>query len=477
MNVPEETKQKYLDSSVDKQLLITFPDLNEGQGLNISMEQILFETMSLKESILENSSIEFVGCIASEFSISLYGVREDLKGQRIIVNIQAGNTDPIRLFYGIVDSVEMEANHNKRKITAYDMLYTVGNIEVAKWYKELIFPKNGMTLKAFRTSLFDYIDEKLRQKYPNTNIGVIEKDVVLPCDGIKIKKRYRPSTLQSIVVIKALCQINGVFGMMSRLDINGMCQFEYRILTQTDTKEGSFPGTTLYPPFIPGFQYTGDKPSQYVAYYRSVDYQEFTVKPVDSITIRQSDTDDGYTYRPPDVGEDANTYIIQGNMFTYKLPTKDLQYIASNIFQNVSNFSYQPFESESNGLPWLECGIDGVSYYTYDYEEQEYIRKNFFIFSREIKGLQSIKDNYSAEGEQDQRLFISDVHSQIDIINQKIEDVEVDMSDYYNKEEINEMFEQFEPGTEGWSVESVSSLPTHGEPQVLYLVQGEVVVN
>ena len=68
----------------------------------------------------------------------------------------------------------------------------------------------------------------------------------------------------------------------------------------------------------------------------------------------------------------------------------------------------------------------------------------------------------------------------------RIDGLKKDMSDYYTKEEIeenyydqdtiDEMFEQYEPVTDAWRVESVEELPPQGENQVLYLIQGEVVV-
>ena len=321
--------------------------------------------------------------------------------------------------------------------------------------------------------MFDYIDRQLP-------IVVSQANVSLPCDNIKVKKLYKPTTLQSINVIKALCQINGAFGIMNRGDANDptkfIPEFEYRILTTTGSTTGTYPSDELYPPFYVGVQNTGDKPSQYIPYYRSIDYQEFLVKPVDKLTIRQSDEDKGFTYDPTEHG--VNNYIIQGNMFTYKLAEKDLKRIATSIYPNICGFTYQPFDSESDGLPWLECGNDNVSYYIYDYEEQDYVERKYSIFSRTLTGIQALKDSYIADGEQDQRQFISDIRSQIDVLKRKTDeikdDIDTDLEEYYDKGEIDDMFEQIQQ--EGWSVESVEELPPQGQNQVLYLIQGEVVV-
>ena len=465
MNIPESTKAEYFDNAIEKQLVINFPDL----GLTVDMEHIVYESMTLKESIFDGSSIEFVGCISSEFSVGLYGVSQNLKGQRIIASIKTEDTDPIRLFYGIVDSVEMEANHNKRKITAYDLLYTAGNLELAKWYKKLKFP---ISLLNFRNSLFNEIDSQVYAKY---GIHFTQESVSLPNDWVQIKKRYNPSTLRSIDVIKSLCQINGVFGIVNRQGI-----FEYRSLSNTIDIEGAFPGSTgevLYPPFNPGVVPIpgGITPTQSIPYYRGFDYQEFVVKPVEMVTIRQDEEDDGRSY-----GYGANNYIIQGNMFTYKLSKSDLDRIALNVYLNVQGVAYQPVDSENDGLPWVECGVDNVSYYAYDYEQEDFVTKKYYVFSRTLSGIQVLKDNYTADGEQDQRQFITDIGAQIDLIKKKQTDV--DLSNYYDKDYIDDNYydkdyiDGLDPGG-GWSVESVSKLPSNPQMEVLYLIQGEVVVH
>lgn len=469
MNITDEAKQAFMDSSVPKELYITFPNIN----LTVDMEHIIYESMTLKESVLESGSIEFVGCISSEFSISLYGITQDLKGQRIIVRIEAGDTGAFNLFDGIVDSVELEANHNKRKITCYDILYKAGNVEVAGWYNRLAFP---MTLGRLRESLFNYI-------------GLPVMYTELPNDGIIITRQYNPTTLQSISVIKAICQINGVFGIVNR---NGI--FEYRVLTEIS--DDSVPGATLYPPFLPGSASSTPGPeTQFISHYRGFDYQEFTVKPVDKLTIRQSDTEIGISY-----GSGTNNYIIQGNIFTYGLDDEVKIQIAKNIYPNICGIVYRPFESDNDGLPWLEVGVDHVSYYAYDYVQEEYTERQFYMFNRTLTGLQCLKDSYNADGEQDQRQFLTDLNTRLNAIRSSIRDeieeiiedpetiepiIEPILEDFtYPKEELDPIFgniddrltELEEGGTGDIRVISTNNPPQNANAGVIYLIQSEVVV-
>lgn len=468
MKVSESVRQAYRNTGTTKYITLTFPEHN------ISMKtgdgHIYSESMHLSEGLVNSDSIEFVGCIASKFKIQVNNLKEDVKGRKIVVKIHTDGTEdePVALFKGIVDSAVRQSNRRVKEITAYDELYTKGNAEVAAWYKSLTFP---ITLGDLRGSLFRYI-------------GLEQIETDLPNDGVSIKRKYDPNSLQALAVIKAICQINGVFGIVNR---DG--KFEYRILGNIEEDKGLYPGFYPGPDAFPGVSTVAlglnDIDSTDFSFYKKVDYEEFQVKPVDKITIRQSEDDQGVTY-----GSGINNYIIQGNMFTYGLSKDALLQIAKNIYPNVKGFSYIPFQSENNGLPYLECGLDAASYMMIDFEKTEetgeiaYNRQNFYILNRELSGIQALKDSYSAKGEEYQSEFITDLQTQIDIIKKKQgaskQDIEDYVNDYtYDKSTIDDMVANFDPGTGGgggFNVESVAELPSNPDSNTIYLIQGIVVV-
>lgn len=431
MKVSESVKQAYRDTGTTKYITLTFPELN------ISMKtgdgHIYSESMHLSEGLVNSDSIEFVGCIASKFKISVNDLKEDVKGKRLIVKIHTDGTEDesVVLFKGIVDSAVKQSNKRVKEITAYDELYTRGNTEAAAWYKSLSFP---ITLGDLRDSLFRYI-------------GLDQVETELPNDGVSIKRKYDPNSLQALSVIKAICQINGVFGIVNREGI-----FEYRTLG--DIEDGLYPGFYPGPDAFPGVSLGAlgldNIDATDFSFYKSVSYEEFKVKPVDKLTVRQSEDDAGVTY-----GSGTNNYIIQGNMFTYGLSKDILLQIAENIYPNVQGFSYIPFQSENNGLPYLECGLDAASYMMIDFEATEesgeiaYNRQNFYILNRELTGIQALKDSYSAKGEEYQSEFITDLQTQIDLIKKKQGTSNLDLENYYDKDEIDNMFKDFDPGTGG----------------------------
>lgn len=343
------------------------------------------------------------------------------------------------------------------------------------WYKSQKFPE---TIRDFRDSLFAFL-------------GIEQVEIILPNDDIVIDRQYDPNTLQALAVMKAICQINGAFGIMNREG-----KFEYRIMGKI-YDDGTYPGIDLFPgpDTFPGAGSANiaaiandDIEHTSFSFYKSVQYEEFEVKPVDKVTIRQSEDDAGTTY-----GSGENNYIIQGNMFTYGLSKVVLQTVAENVYNAVQGFSYIPYRSDNNGLPFVECGKNVVSYMVIDYEatfakdnvsgDIIYEEKQFPILSRTLSGIQALRDNYSADGEEYQSEFVTDLQTQIDIIkrgdtskeyvDKKYDDLESKFGDYYDMNAIDDMFENFEGG---FNVESVTKLPSNPDDNTIYLIQGVVVV-
>lgn len=470
MDVSNEVKMAYHNNSIHRQLTVYFPELQ----LTVSHKNIYMDSMTLSEAILKKKSIEFVGCISSKFSIQVNGLYSDIKGKKIEVSICTDNTteNPIPLFHGIVDSAVRQSNKNVKKITAYDQLYTKGNTDVSSWYNSLTFP---ITLKDFRDSLFSYL-------------GMEQIEAELPNDAVSIEKKYDPKSLKALNVIKALCQINGAFGIINRQD-----KFEYRILDNlSDTY--AFPSVTLFPstslfPASPAVVATAvdEAETEAFSFYKKVDYEEYEVKPVDRLTIRQSENDTGVSY-----GSGTNNYIIQGNMFTLGKSAAELTEIAKKIYWNVMGIYYHPFTSDNNGLPYIECGLDAVSYEMVDFQPEAVTMglsdsgvstttRNFYVFSRELSGIQALRDSYSANGEEYQTEFVTDLQTQIDTIKVNVkEEVKNEIDDYdfsdkfsdftYNKGYLDTQFQG------QLKVLSVAALPASPESNTIYLIQGEVTV-
>jgi hypothetical protein len=450
-------KNKYLSDNASFAWTVAFPNLS----LTYTNSGIVKESFRLTESLCDNDSLEFVGCIASCCQISLYDVQYDLKGQRMTVMI-----DDCPMFDGIVDSVEIQTPSLIKKITAYDKLYSISDVDVASWYQGLTFPK---TLKQIRDSLLTYL-------------GLTWESADLPADDVSVAKEYEPRTLNGLVCLKAICQINGCCGIINRYG-----RFEFRYVTSACAglypSIWTFPGATTFP----SGQTTENK--YLLGYYEQMKYQEYYVNPVTKVQIRPSEDEIGVTE-----GNGDNKYIIQANMWARNLSVLVLHSVASGILNKLKDVTFHPCNIKGDGLPFLEVGdvieypvnLDNVS------QEGGYNASVFLIMSRTFTGTQFLRDTFTARGEENQSLFITDLQTQIDTIKQngggggdmskyytKAEMDEILSTDYYTQaetiDEVSEQVNQLETPT-GFTIQSVYTLPTVRNADTVYLIQGGVII-
>lgn len=370
LDVSSEIKNLYASTSQPKHLIIYFPSID----YTVPDEKIKFESMTLDESICEDDDITFVGCISSKFTIVLYNISEDLNGLKIQVSMKIGDTDTaIPLFNGWVSDVQLETNRAYKDITAYDAIYTKLSEDVADWYNDISFP---ITLGTLRTSLFTYLE-----LYKFIYIPVVE--TTLPNDDLEITRGYVPDTLSAIDVIKSICQINGVFGIINREG-----KFEYRSINM-------------------------DVVETFGTNYKEATYQEYAVTPAGKVLIRENSSKTGIGYP---VSATDTKYIIQSNIFmsNFANDTVTKREVAKNVFENIYSVIYRPFDATNYGAPWLECG-DTVSYTMYDFQasaeqhEDIWVTASYTILKRHLSGIQNLFDEFSADGNESTTSFISDL--------------------------------------------------------------------
>lgn len=460
IEVSSATKQAFMSDVSKKELRVVFPQF----GVTFLNDAIESETMKITEALSTKDSVEFIGCIASSLQINIYGVDANIKGKQIEVYIRADNTDEIPLFKGIVDSVVIDSHTYFKKVTAYDVLYTLGQTDVATWYHQQ-FPTDTSTktIRELRDSLCGFI-------------GLEQEPVDLPNDNIVIHKKFDPKTLQCISVLKSICQINGCCGIVDR---NG--KFDYRFIS--GVTDGIYPSLTLYPSASTFPQYSNV--AHTFAFYESLNFQEYFVKPIEKIQIRQSEKDEGVT-----VGDGLNKYIIQANIFAQEIEPSFAREMANNILDKVRGVRFYPFNSKNNGLPFVEVG-DAVVFATKSDRTGAYATSKFFVLNRTISGVQLLKDQYSANGSEDQSEFITDLQTTLDTLKLNGPG-DADLSDYYTKDQVDDIFDQtptlddidrivadqvdkMETPT-GFNVASVYTLPSTRSNNTIYLIQGGVII-
>lgn len=370
---------QFLKDSVDKQLSIVTDD---GQ-IHITNNELHQEQFELTESLCSESELTFGSCEAGMVKFTVSNIFSGLKDKWMTIKmVLAGNTaNPFQIGRYKVYSDTPTADRTKRDIVAYDALYDVINADVAEWYNTLLPDKDSITtMKAFRDSFFKHF-------------GIEQAGVQLVNDDMKVEKTVEPEELSGATVLNCICEINGCFGHIGR---DG--KFYYIYLEQEI--QGLYPRNDLYPaddlyPREPKSTRVGKK------LYISAQYEDFLVKTIDKLQIRKEEDDIGVI-----VGSGTNAYVIQDNFLVYGKGSEELTGIANNIYGKIRGIIYRPFSADCKGNPCIEVG-DAVRLPT----RYEIIES--YVLKRTLKGIQALRDNYEATGEEYRSTQVNSVHKSI----------------------------------------------------------------
>ena len=384
--VDYEYSNLFQQSSVYKQLIIETDD----KSVKITNNELHQQKFELEESLCSEHQLNFGSCESSSIKFTVSNIFTSLKDKWITVSMILDNhtNNPFPIGRYKVYSDIPNGDKSYREVTAYDALYDIINSNVSDWYNALTFP---LTLKEFRDSFFNYF-------------GIEQEEVELVNDSVSIEQTIDSTDISGKMVISSICELNGCFGHIGR---DG--KFKYVILVQK--AEGIFPANDLYPS---NTLYPTDKVSYTINenHYISCEYEDYIVQQIDKIQIRQKENDIGFIY-----GDGDNCYIIQNNFLVYGKSSKDLQEISENIFSIIKNISYIPFNAELSGNLCFEVG-DAVRFNT----NRQIV--NSYILQRTMKGIQSLKDSFRANGVYQYEEKINSVNSQINQLRGKTNELE-----------------------------------------------------
>ena len=100
---------------------------------------------------------------------------------------------------------------------------------------------------------------------------------------------------------------------------------------------------------------TPDGASNSTAYYAdSLSYEDYTVKAIEKVQIRQSDSDVGVIY--PDSTTATNTYAVQGNLLLTTGTEANLKTVVQNLYNVLKNVTYTPCKVSVPSSSGLTCG-------------------------------------------------------------------------------------------------------------------------
>lgn len=354
-------KEIFYKDSVEKQVTIKSDD----DGLiDIGNGDFEGETMELTESVCDKDELTFGACSAAQLSFTVSGGIA-LQGKWLNVDIGLKSEDafasPYRLGRYKVNSDKPTADRTSRKIIAYDALYDILQTDVAGWYNTILPEDDSRVyLRDFRDSFFNHF-------------GIEQEDITLANDDMWVEKTVKAGELSGAAVINCICEINGCMGHIDRAG-----KFEYIYLEPISAPDDISKSL-----------------------YTSAAYEDYIVQPIDKLQIRQEEDDIGVI-----VGDGSNSYIIEDNFLVYGKSSAELTYIANNIFTKIKGLAYRPFTVECIGNPCIPVGAPVRVTSTYATIDS-------YVFTRTLKGVQSLSDTYEAAGNEYRTGKVNSIQKQI----------------------------------------------------------------
>lgn len=414
-------KEKYWDSSTDKQMVISVVGTN--QKIDNSMLEI--GTFALEESLCSESELKFGACEANCVKFTARNTAGNIIGKTISIEETIGGDSENPMPYGVfkVASDVPTADRTKRQITAYDAMYDIINTDVKSWYAGLSFP---MTLKQFRNSFFAHLGiAQVETSLVNDSMTVNKTIVATQTDDSSAVTEE--SAISGKTVVTAICEINGCFG-----NINREGKFEYvflkAIISALYPAEDLFPADNLFPSDANTESMTG--------HYITFDYEDFQSKAITQLEIKTSEDNAGTI-----VGTAGNNYSITGNFLVSDKTGAELEQIANNLLPVMAKAAYTPIKScTCVGNPCLALG-EPIRFNT----TREIVET--YLLQRTLTGVQSKRDSISAQGTQTHSAKVNSIRDTIESVERRTGKLERNadhlQSTYEDLEEqTNSKFEQ-----------------------------------
>jgi hypothetical protein len=386
-------KEKYWDSSTDKQMVISVVGTN--QKIDNSMLEI--GTFSLEESLCSESELKFGACEANCVKFTARNTAGNIIGKTISIEETIDGDSQNPMPYGVfkVASDVPTADRTKRQITAYDAMYDIINTDVKSWYAGLSFP---MTLKQFRNSFFAHLGiAQVETSLVNDSMTVNKTIVATQTDDSSAVTEE--SAISGKTVVTAICEINGCFGNINR---NG--KFEYvflkKIVSALYPAEDLFPSDNLFPSDANTESMTG--------HYITFDYEDFQSKEITQLEIKTSEDNAGAI-----VGTAGNNYSITGNFLVSDKTGAELEQIANNLLPIMAQAAYTPIKScTCVGNPCLTLG-EPIRFNT----TREIVET--YLLQRTLTGVQSKRDSISAQGTQTHSAKVNSIRDTIESVERR----------------------------------------------------------
>lgn len=354
----------FLGEAVQKDLLIT-----DGEVTVVGDDYtVTDDTFTVTNSELESEAFELYQSINSEQQLQ-YGSCET---GRISFIIRKNYVDPIigtRLKVYIIPNHEASKilqigefkvaedkqsdNYNRHSIVAYDAMYDILNSDVTDWYDDILQDEESYCyLEDFRDSFLGLFPMQVE------STSLVNDDLIL-------RRTIENDRVSGADIVKAICELNGVFGMI--------------------TNEGKF----RFKGIVPKPYRDADTTTIEVPHYIDIQYEDYGFREIKRVKVISNKAT---AVSSQEATGSFNTYIVAYNPLIADYDGTRLQAVADTLCDVMTGHMYCPCVLNALGNPVHEVGDPIIIKTKYNFSIVTY------IFERRLRGIQALRDTYTANG-------------------------------------------------------------------------------
>ena len=399
------TIQEYND--IYKNPIVKKMRITSSGGMMITNRNIVSEQMTVEDALCSGTNLVYGSCESACFKIRIADINHNFEGEWLDVyqDLETDDDGYLLLENGayllqesgyriqLESPAEVTAHIGKfkvlsdkptsdrrwRDLTCYDMMRDIINADVYEWYASLTFP---MTIKQIRDSFFEYI-------------GVVQETTTLVNDSFSVLGDFAVgTTLSGKDVITSICELNGVFGHISRDGV-----FEYISLPSAETITLDY--------YVNG----------------SGTYEDYVCEKITGITAKSTTNGEIGTT----VGTEDNLYQMTGNlMIVGQEGTQELTTALTTLLDAIKDNEYRPFTVKTYGNPMLPVGTSIVI-------ETGNQTINSFVMAKTMTGIQALKDDLSAKGNKTYPIDANSLQRQINNVGGAVNGVKSEIKKTNNE--------------------------------------------
>ena len=399
------TIQEYND--IYKNPIVKKMRITSSGGMMITNRNIVSEQMTVEDALCSGTNLVYGSCESACFKIRIADINHNFEGEWLDVyqDLETDDDGYLLLENGayllqesgyriqLESPAEVTAHIGKfkvlsdkptsdrrwRDLTCYDMMRDIINADVYEWYASLTFP---MTIKQIRDSFFEYI-------------GVVQETTTLVNDSFSVLGDFAVgTTLSGKDVITSICELNGVFGHISRDGV-----FEYISLPSAETITLDY--------YVNG----------------SGTYEDYVCEKITGITAKSTANGEIGTT----VGTEDNLYQMTGNlMIVGQEGTQELTTALTTLLNAIKDNQYRPFTVKTYGNPMLPVGTSIVI-------ETGNQTINSFVMAKTMTGIQALKDDLSAKGNKTYPIDANSLQRQINNVGGAVNGVKSEIKKTNNE--------------------------------------------